>query len=59
MPTYEYGCTSCGHTWETEQSIKEPATTQCPKCKELAAKRLISPCAFTLNGPGWAKDGYR
>lgn len=31
MPTYEYICSKCGHSFETAQSIKAPALTVCPK----------------------------
>lgn len=57
--TYEYLCTSCGHEWEQEQSIKEDALKECPKCKQSSAKRLISKSSFVLNGDGWFnKGGY-
>lgn len=61
--TYEYICTfteTCGHKWTEEQKISEPATSCCPKCQRLSAKRLISGSgAFQLMGSGWAKDGYK
>lgn len=31
MPTYEYHCQKCGHTFETAQSIKDPPLATCPK----------------------------
>ena len=31
MPTYEYICAKCKHTFETMQSIKAKALTVCPK----------------------------
>ena len=31
MPTYEYICSKCGHSFETMQSIKAKALTVCPK----------------------------
>ena len=33
MPTYEYACEKCGHTFEQQQSIVEPALARCPKDK--------------------------
>ena len=59
MPTYEYECTSCEHHWEAEQSIKDAPLTECPKCAEQTAKRLIAGSSFTLNGNCWSRDGYR
>jgi putative FmdB family regulatory protein len=59
MPTYEYACTSCGNEWEAEQSIKENALTECPKCHEQTAKRQISRgTGFILKGGGWYSDLY-
>jgi putative FmdB family regulatory protein len=59
MPTYEYACTSCGNEWEAEQSIKDNALTECPKCHEQTAKRQISRgTGFILKGGGWYSDLY-
>lgn len=52
--TYEYACTSCKHEWEQEQSIKEPALTNCPACKCATAKRLVSGgTGVRFIGEGW------
>jgi len=41
MPTYEYECKSCGHTFEVFQSMSETPLSDCPQCgKEL--RRLIN-----------------
>ncbi|MBK6516056.1 MAG: zinc ribbon domain-containing protein [Polyangiaceae bacterium] len=59
MPTYEYVCTACGHEWEAEQSIKDDALKDCPKCAEATAKRQISRgTGFILKGSGWYADLY-
>jgi len=59
MPTYEYACTSCNHEWEAEQSIKEPALTDCPQCARGTARRQISRgTGFILKGSGWYSDLY-
>ncbi len=59
MPTYEYLCSSCGHEWEAEQSIKADPLTDCPACKAAAAKRQISRgTGFILKGGGWYSDLY-
>jgi putative FmdB family regulatory protein len=41
MPTYEYECTKCGHTFEAMQSISAKPLSRCPECKGQV-KRLIS-----------------
>lgn len=59
MPTYEYACTACNNEWEAEQSMKDPALTECPACKQATAKRQISRGAgFILKGGGWYADLY-
>jgi putative FmdB family regulatory protein len=41
MPTYEYECKACGHTFEAFQSMSESPLRVCPQCgKEL--RRLIN-----------------
>lgn len=58
MPTYEYACEACGNSWEAEQRITEAALTDCPKCGQPKARRLISGSRFMLKGGGWYADGY-
>ena len=42
MPTYDYQCDSCGHVFETFQSMSDDPLRQCPECSENALRRLIS-----------------
>ena len=59
MPTYEYGCSACGHEWEEVQRITEPPDEVCPKCAQSTAHRLISGGTnFILKGGGWYSDLY-
>jgi putative FmdB family regulatory protein len=59
MPTYEYGCSSCGKEWEEMQRITAPPTEVCPKCGKPTAHRLISAGTnFILKGGGWYSDLY-
>ena len=60
MPTYEYACSACGHTFEEFQSIKSKPTIVCPKCKKREVKRLISGGAgFLFKGSGFYSTDYR
>lgn len=57
--TYEYTCLACQHEWEAEQSISSKPLTECPKCHQATAKRMVSGGAgFILKGGGWYADGY-
>ena len=58
MPTYEYQCSDCDHSWEEDQRITADAIEVCPKCNKNKAKRVISAPSFVLKGGGWASDGY-
>ena len=41
MPTYDYECRSCGHRFETFQSMSDDALTECPDCGQPQLRRLI------------------
>lgn len=59
MPTYEYACSACNNEWEFEQSIKDDAIKECPRCHEMTARRQISRgTGFILKGSGWYSDLY-
>jgi putative FmdB family regulatory protein len=60
MPTYDYECKKCGHTWEAFQSIKAEPLKKCPECKKAAAKRVIGPgAAILFKGSGFYLTDYR
>lgn len=46
MPEYTHQCQNaeCNYEWEAEYSIKDDPPTECPKCHQQTAKRLISLC---------------
>jgi len=52
MPTYEYACRSCGHTFEIVQSMSEDALTTCPKC-EGELRKVFAPPAIAFKGSGF------
>lgn len=58
MPTYEYNCKACGHTFEVQQSIKDNPLNHCNECGKDEVVRLISVSAFVLKGSQWCRDGY-
>src|SRR5438034_1123828 len=60
MPTYEYRCDACGHTFEQFQSIKAEPIRKCPKCGKNKVKRLISTGAgLIFKGSGFYITDYR
>jgi len=59
MPTYEYECEVCGHTFELFQSIKAEHIKECPKCG-CHVKRLIGAGAGVIfKGSGFYITDYR
>ena len=58
MPTYDYGCTNCGHVIEVVHGVNEAGPTVCPECGGLLRKRLSAP-AIHFRGTGWAKKDAR
>jgi len=60
MPTYEYECGACGHTFEEFQSIKAKPLKVCPSCKKPRLRRLIGTGAGLLfKGSGFYITDYR
>lgn len=60
MPTYEYECGACAHTFEAFQSMTEPKLTQCPKCKKNKLHRLIGTGGGVIfKGSGFYETDYK
>lgn len=60
MPTYEYECEACGHTFDEFQSMSEPPLTKCPKCGKKKLTRLFGTGAAVLfKGSGFYETDYR
>lgn len=60
MPTYEYACKSCEHSFEEFQSIKAPALKKCPACGRNALERLVGTgAALIFKGSGFYQTDYR
>ena len=52
MPTYEYACKSCGHTFEVVQSMNDDPLVVCPECGgEL--RKVFAPPAIAFKGSGF------
>jgi putative FmdB family regulatory protein len=52
MPTYEYTCRDCGHTFDIVQKMTDEALTVCPKCGGLLRKVFAVP-AIAFKGSGF------
>jgi putative FmdB family regulatory protein len=60
MPTYDYECDACGHSFELFQSMSEPVKKKCPKCSKPKLRRLIGTgAAIVFKGSGFYQTDYR
>ena len=59
MPTYEYECRKCGHTFEMFQRISEPPTKRCPKCRGVVKRLLGTGAGLLFKGSGFYITDYR
>jgi putative FmdB family regulatory protein len=60
MPTYDYECDGCGHTFELFQSIMAEPEKKCPKCAKKKLRRLIGTgAAVMFKGSGFYQTDYR
>src|SRR5437870_10922023 len=60
MPTYDYECKACGHTFDELQSFSEPPLTKCPACRKNKLERLFGGGgAIIFKGSGFYETDYR
>jgi putative FmdB family regulatory protein len=60
MPTYDYECSACGHTFEVFQGINDDVLKKCPECKKNKLQRLFGTgAAIVFKGSGFYQTDYR
>ena len=59
MPTYEYKCTNCGHTFEAFQSMTEKPLSRCPKCKGAIRRVINGGIGVIFKGSGFYTTDYK
>jgi putative FmdB family regulatory protein len=60
MPTYEYECQVCGHSFERFQSMSAAPVRVCPACGRRKVKRLLGTGAgIIFRGSGFYATDYR
>jgi putative FmdB family regulatory protein len=60
MPTYDYLCAACGHTFERFESIGEEGSKACPKCgRKRAKRRLGTGAGLIFKGSGFYVTDYK
>ena len=60
MPTYDYLCDACNHSFELFQAMSDGVKRTCPKCGKRKLRRLIGAGgAIMFKGSGFYKTDYR
>lgn len=59
MPTYEYECTKCGHTFEAFQSIKDAPLSSCPECTGKVRRLIGGGMGVIFKGSGFYTTDYK
>ena len=52
MPTYDYECDDCEHTFERKQRFDEEPVTECPECSGKS-RRVINSVPIIFKGSGF------
>jgi putative FmdB family regulatory protein len=60
MPTYDYLCEECKHTFEHFQTMSSDLLKDCPVCKKTSLRRLIGyGSAVLFRGSGFYQTDYK
>ncbi|MGB1930245.1 MAG: FmdB family zinc ribbon protein [Mariniblastus sp.] len=60
MPTYDYICDACEHSWELFQKITDDPVKKCPECgKKKAVRQFGTGAAIMFKGSGFYETDYR
>ena len=60
MPTYQYECSACNHTFEILQSFNDKKLRKCPECGKLKLHRLIGAGGgIIFKGSGFYETDYK
>ena len=58
MPTHQYSCTECGHSFEQVQSFSEDSLTTCPACSGRLRK-VFNAVGVVFKGSGFYRTDSR
>ena len=59
MPTYDYQCTKCGHTFEAFQSMTEEPLKKCPECNGKVKRLIGGGSGLIFKGSGFYITDYK
>lgn len=58
MPTYQYICTECEHSFEVNQTFTDSTVPTCPECKGVVRK-VFSSVGVVFKGSGFYRTDSR
>ena len=59
MPTYDYECRECGHTFEAFQKMSDAPLDACVKCKGSVRRLIGGGAGIIFKGSGFYATDYR
>ncbi len=59
MPTYDYICKDCGHTFELFQSMSDPSVKECPSCHGHVRRIISGGTGLIFRGSGYYLTDYK
>ena len=58
MPTYEYECRKCGHSFEQFQNMSDKPLEKCPKCGAKVRRLIGAGAGIVFKGSGFYATDY-
>lgn len=58
MPTYDYKCLSCGHTFEIFQAMSDDPVKKCPLCGKKVRRLVSGGTGLIFKGSGFYLTDY-
>lgn len=59
MPTYDYKCLDCGHSFEAFQKINDASLEICPRCKGKLKRLIGAGGGLIFKGSGFYATDYK
>ena len=59
MPTYDYECARCGHSFEVFHGMMEQPVKRCPKCRGKTRRLIGTGAGIIFKGSGFYETDYR
>lgn len=59
MPTYDYECTKCKHSFEAFQQMNDKLLTKCPECGAKLKRLIGSGSGIIFKGSGFYSTDYK